>query len=273
MTEFGEDKRAILEPMLIAPNIATPHGFSTRLGGVSGGVYAAGGAGGLNVGGLNMDSRAMNGEQDDPAHVSENRRRLLAALGDSGTPAGWQLSLLSQVHGSAVLTISAATAASGHDLPAADAQVSAEGGVLLGIMTADCFPVLLHDPIAGVVGAAHAGWRGTAARIGARTVEAMQALGARPERIQAAIGVGICAEQYPVGPEVVTAMQQAGLSRYVQQEHADLAGANAAALQDAGVPAAHIWQAGGCSTEPQFYSYRRDAGRTGRMLAVIGMRA
>lgn len=260
--------------MLTAPNISAPHGFSTRSGGVSLGVYAmpetqAGNeAGGPNTGGLNMDEREVGGVQDSPEAVQENRRRLLAALGG-----GWQLSLLDQVHGTQVLTVGAGQARQHAPLPQADAQVSSESGVLLGIMTADCFPVLLHDPVAGVVGAAHAGWRGTAGHIAARAVAAMQALGADPERIQAAIGVGICAAQYPVGEAVVQALQDAGLGEYVQGGHADLSAANAQVLRQAGVSQAHIWQAGGCSTQPEFYSYRRDAGRTGRMLAVIGLRA
>lgn len=253
--------------MLRAPNISTPHGFSARSGGVSGGVYASA----RGEGGLNMDGRAVGGCQDTPQNVTENRLRLLRELGPSA--GGWQLSLLEQVHGHEVLMITAASARQHAPLPQADAQVSAERGVLLGILTADCFPVLLYDPQARVVGAAHAGWRGAAARIAARTVRAMQQLGARPERLQAAIGVGICEAQYPVGEEVQRAFSEAGLSDFVRGGHADLAGANASALREAGVPAAHIWRAGGCSTAPDFYSYRRDGGRTGRMLAVIGMPA
>ncbi len=267
--------------MLSASTLTAPHAFSIRPGGVSLGEYAAVGLVGSerNAGGLNMDGRQVAGLQDDPANVAENRHRLRLYLQERGAQGAlsWPLSLLDQVHGDRVITIERALAREHAPLPQADAQVSAERGVLLGIMTADCFPVLLHDPVAGVVGAAHAGWRGTAAHIAARTVEAMQALGAVPHRIQAAIGVGISTPCYPVGAEVVQAMDEAGLGEHLHANnrksaiHADLAGANAASLRRAGVPAGHIWQAGRCSTEPEFYSYRRDNGRTGRMLAVIGL--
>jgi polyphenol oxidase len=236
--------------MLFAtPILRAQHGFSSRAGGVSLGAYA----------GLNLDDR-----QDDPGAVAENRRRLTAALGFVPQ----QVSRLGQVHGVNVVQARAG------GVQQADAQVTDQKGVLLAIGTADCYPLLLEDPEAGVLGAAHAGWRGTAHNIAGATVRAMQALGARPEQIRAAVGPGICAAQYPVGSEVVQAFEAAGLQQFVLAgvggPYLDLCAANLHLLEAAGLQAAHLWASGRCSTETEFYSYRRDHGVTGRMWAVIG---
>ncbi|MDO4262942.1 MAG: polyphenol oxidase family protein [Deinococcus sp.] len=246
-------------PLLIrSPLIGLPHGFTTRRGGRSQGPFA----------GLNLDDR-----QDDPAAVAENRRLAAGAL-------GYQLrevARLEQVHGLDVLPARPG-------VQTGDALVTANPDLLLAIGTADCYPILLADEEAGVIGAAHAGWRGTAGRIAALTLTAMTALGARPERTRAAIGVGICAAQYPVGEEVAAAFGAAGLGEHLDAEdrsepgepapgrRLDLGGANRQILLEAGVDPQHIWQAGGCSTGPDFYSYRRDSGVTGRMWGLIGLR-
>ena len=238
--------------MLRAPRLQSPHAFTTRRGGVSSGLYAA----------LNFDEREINGVQDDPQHVAENRRRTLEALGFEVST----LSLLTQVHGTDVVQARADT------VQTADAQVSDVPGVVLGILTADCYPILLEDPGAGVIGAAHAGWKGTLGRMAERTVQAMTRLGARPERIRAAVGPGIGAAQYPVGDDVAKQFAAAGLGEHIHyqaQPHLDLAGANAQSLQEAGVT--DIWVSGRCTFDADFYSHRRDAGRTGRMLACIGL--
>ncbi|GGR01771.1 laccase domain protein [Deinococcus ruber] len=227
------------------PQLTAPHGFSLRAGGVSVGAYA----------GLNLDDR-----EDDRDAVAQNRELLAGALGFRAS----QVSRLNQVHGLEVVR-----ARPGEQT--ADAQVSAEAGILLAIGTADCYPVLLEDPQARVLGAAHAGWRGTLGRIAARTVDEMVKLGARPDRIRAAVGPGICAAQYPVGAEVAAAFAEAGMGEFVGPErHLDLCAANLHVLRGAGVLPQHLWAAGRCSTEADFYSYRRDAGKTGRMWAVIG---
>ncbi|GGJ89333.1 laccase domain protein [Deinococcus aquiradiocola] len=205
--------------------------------------------------GLNLDDR-----QDDPAAVTENRRRLSASLGFRPE----QVSRLDQVHGTRVVQARPGA------LQVADAQVTADAGVLLAIGTADCYPLLLEDPEAGVLGAAHAGWRGTVQDIAAETLRAMVALGARPERVRAAVGPGISAERYPVGPDVTAAFRDAGLQDYAQDGHLDLRGANLHLLERAGLRPEHLWSADRCSTGDDYYSYRRDAGVTGRMWAVIG---
>lgn len=249
--------------MLHAPNLTLPHGFTTRFGGVSQGVYAAPDG----SGGLNMDGRAIGGAQDDPQHVAENRRRAVSALGFAPP----DLALLWQIHGADV--VQAQPDRTQPDLiQTADAQVSDCPGRLLGILTADCLPILLEDPEAGVIGAAHAGWRGTLERVAERTVAAMQRLGARPEHIRAAVGPGISAACYPVGADVAGQFAAAGLGAHVRERQLDLAGANQQVLLDAGVLDAHLWLSGRCTFEPEFYSHRRDAGRTGRMLALIGLR-
>jgi len=245
--------------MLHAPHLTSPHGFTTRFGGVSQGVYAAPDA----SGGFNMDGRAIGGVQDDPQHVAENRRRAVSALGFAPP----DLALLWQIHGADVVE------AQPDLILAADAQVSDRPGRLLGILTADCLPLLLEDPEAGVIGAAHAGWKGTLERVAERTVAAMQRLGARPERIRAAVGPGISAARYRVGADVAGQFEAAGLGGHVRERQLDLAGANKQVLLEAGVPDAQLWLSGRCTFEPEFYSHRRDAGRTGRMLALIGVRA
>lgn len=244
--------------MLHAPRLSAPHAFTTRFGGVSSGVYGAPGGGGLN-----LDDRLIGGLQDDPAQVAENRRRALEPLGF----APGALALLDQVHGNDVVE------ANSSRIQTADAQVSAEPGVVLGILTADCYPVLFGDPEAGVVGAAHAGWKGSLGRIAERTVAAMQRLGARPERIRAAVGPGISAPRYQVGPEVAGKFAAAGFGAHLNGLQLDLAGVNAQVLWEAGLSPQNIWLSGRCTYEPAFYSHRRDAGRTGRMLALIGVRA
>ena len=253
---------------MTTPNLRAAHAFTSRSGGVSAGPFA----------GLNLDDR-----QDDPQAVAENRRRLVETLGFGPE----QVSLLTQVHGTEV-----AQARAGQQ-QTADAQVTDRPGILLAIATADCYPVLLEDPEARVLGAAHAGWRGTVGDVVGHTVRAMCRLGARPERIRAAVGPGISAARYPVGPEVAGAFRQAGLEPFLTRpsddtddafntddapaasgvpaaEHLDLCAANLYLLERAGLRARHLWASGRCSTEASFYSFRRDAGTTGRMWAVIG---
>lgn len=253
-TAKGREERSTLRAMttlslLQAPHLSVPHAFSTRAGGVSGGAYA----------GLNLDDR-----EDDPQAVAENRARLARALGFA--PSAW--ARLNQVHGTDVIEVAEAGVWEG------DALVTRTPGLLLAIGTADCYPLLLADEEAGVIGAAHAGWKGTLGRIGERTVQAMTRLGARPERIHAAIGPGICAAQYEVGEDTAQQFEAGGLGEWVvrggPKPHLDLAGANRQILREAGVQ--DIWVSGRCSTETDFYSYRRDAGQTGRMWAVIGLK-
>ena len=164
--------------------LATPHGFFTRLGGVSTGPYAS-----LNCSLSSQDSREA---------VLENRARAARTLG----AAPERLLGLTQVHGAEVVTVEEAWPAGAG--PRADAMVTDRPGIALGIITADCAPVLFADVEAGVIGAAHAGWRGALAGVLEATLAAMTALGAR--RIVAVIGPCIHQESYEVGADLRDAL-------------------------------------------------------------------
>jgi YfiH family protein len=239
-----------------------PHGFFTRLGGVSTGAFAA-----LNC--------SLSG-RDDPDAVRENRARAADALGLP--PAA--LVGLHQVHGPDVLTV---TAPWHNDArPKADAMVTDRPGVALAIVTADCAPVLFADSEAGVVGAAHAGWRSALSGVVANTVAAMRALGAR--RITAAIGPSIRQPSY----EVSDAFRQEWLA--ADPAHAlwftpgdrpghqkfDLAGAVAAAARVAGCTVSVV-PADTLADEDRFFSYRRatlhGTGPIGHQVSIIALPA
>ena len=155
---------------------AVPHGFLGRSGGVSGGILA-----GLNTGW---------GSGDDRELITENRRRAVDAV----LP-GAQLVTVHQIHSADVIE---AGDWPDDDRPHADALVTDRPGTLLGILTADCAPILLADAEAGVIGAAHAGWRGAVAGVAASTITAMEKLGAQRDRIAAAVGPCIAQRNYEV---------------------------------------------------------------------------
>jgi hypothetical protein len=168
---------AVMVDLVTAPGLGVRHGFAGRRGGVSTGIFA-----GLNVG---------LGSSDDPAAVRENRARAVAAVAPGAT-----LVTLHQVHSNIVVPVT--TGFADAERPHADALVTATPGLALGILTADCAPILLADADAGVIGAAHSGWKGALDDIAGATVAAMVALGARRERIVAAIGPCIARASYEV---------------------------------------------------------------------------
>ncbi len=237
-----------------------PHGFFGRSGGVSTGLFA-----GLNTG---------LGSSDDRDAVHENRRRVTAAVRP-----GARLVTVHQVH-SAVAVAAGDWPDSAR--PHADALVTDQPGILIGILTADCAPVLLADRQAGVVGAAHAGWRGALDGVLAATVAEMERLGARVERIAAAVGPTIAQASY----EVDEAFRDRFLAVDPAHErffkdgrpgHArfDLEGFNLAALQAAGVERVEAMGLDTYSDAGRFYSYRRATHRGeadyGRQISVIGV--
>jgi hypothetical protein len=167
---------------LTADWLGTRHGFFTRRGGVSEGPFAS-----LNC--------SLSG-QDDRAAVMENRTLVAAALG-AGLPA---LVGLFQVHGADAVVVEAPWKPGAG--PHADAMVTDRPGIVLGIVTADCAPVLFADREAGVIGAAHAGWRGAAGGILEATLAAMARLGADPARVVAAVGPCIAQPSYEVGADL-----------------------------------------------------------------------
>ena len=164
-------------PIVTAPGLGVRHGFVGRQGGVSTGIFA-----GLNVG---------LGSSDHPEHVRENRTRAVDAVAP-----GAALVTLHQVHSNIVVPVTAAFPDGAR--PHADAMVTATPGLALGILTADCAPILFADAEAGVIGAAHAGWKGALHDIAGATVAAMTALGARRDHIVAAIGPCIARASYEV---------------------------------------------------------------------------
>lgn len=160
--------------------LGCPHGFFTRKGGVSSGEIA-----GLNCG---------RGAEDKPANVDENRNRVQHALG-AKTP----VQTVFQCHSSDVLTIDKPI----KNIPKCDAIVTATQGVPIGVLTADCAPILFSDIKAGVVGASHAGWRGAFGGIASKTIDAMCELGAHRDNIRAVVGPCISMNNYEVGQEFV----------------------------------------------------------------------
>jgi YfiH family protein len=171
----------MIKSSLISSDRGVRHGFFTRQGGISIGIYAS-----LNCG---------LGSNDDPAHVAANRARCAGML--EVAPEG--LVTAYQVHGIAVAEVNAPWEPG--EGPKADALVTTRRGVALGILTADCTPILLADAKAGVIGAAHAGWKGAKAGVMDAVVAAMVRHGATPANIVAAVGPVIGPESYEVGPE------------------------------------------------------------------------
>lgn len=235
-----------------------PHGFLGRRGGVSIGVVA-----GLNAG---------LGAGDDDMAVAENRR--LAA--DAVLP-GAELVTAYQVHSPDAVIVREAWALA--DRPRADALVTDRPGLLLGIVTADCAPILLADKEAGVIGAAHAGWRGAHDGVIASTVSAMEQLGAIPARICAAIGPCIAQASYEVD-DTFRDQFGAGADRFFARgkpghSQFDLAAYVAARLAESGVGSIEPLGLDTYANEARFFSYRRSTHRNegtyGRQISLIGI--
>jgi YfiH family protein len=193
------------------------------------------------------------------------RARVAAALADQG-----RLHLLKQVHGTVV------RAAPWEGRPEGDAALGDRPGLLLGIETADCLPVLLVDPVRRFVAAAHAGWRGTAAGVARAAVDALVERGSSPADLLAALGPGIGACCYEVGPELVAAFGPGGEAFFRPgprgRPHLDVRAANAAQLRAAGVPDARIHQVSDCTycRADLYHSYRREGREAGRMISYVG---
>ncbi len=235
---------------LNAPNLTSTHGFSSRVGGSSVADFT----------GLNLSERVG----DNPITVLENRKQALSSL-DVRLE---NVARLNQIHSSNVVQAIPNVVLEG------DALVTNKPNIALVIETADCYPVLLEDWVNGVIGAAHCGWRGSVGKILERTLNSMLELGANLEHVHAAIGPGICLDHYSVGLEVRDQFLNAGFPESILKKHEnlfklDLSAANAFLLENCGVSKNNIWQSKACSTDPEFFSYRRDAGKTGRMWSLI----
>lgn len=237
------------------------HGFFGRAGGASTGVYAS--------------NNVSFTTGDDAAIVAANRAGIAATMGYG--PA--DLVILRQTHSADVHVVTGPLAAD--SVIEADAMVTDRPGLLLGILTADCTPILFADAQSGVIGATHAGWRGAATGVCEATIAAMVELGARQDHIIAAIGPTISGPNYEVGPQFAADLlalhPSAGKRISVPQggvEHFDLPGFVADCLTAAGVRT--IDRVGGCTYgEPRRYFSHRYATHhkinTGRQIAVIGL--
>ena len=257
-------QRMPLLPMIEAPALTgvkrVRHAFFTREGGVSGGLYQT-----LNCG---------FGSDDDPANVTENRRRVCGAL-DVSTK-----SLITpyQVHGTKAIVVEQPWS---HDAaPKADGLATRVPGIALGILTADCAPILLADRNAGVIGACHAGWRGALDGIVDATLTAMTGLGAERSNICAAIGPCIAQISYQVGPEFRDQFLATddGNDTYFNADDEgryrfDLPGFVLEHLKRAGIAEASWVGLDTCTEDQQLFSYRRsthkDEADFGRGLSAI----
>jgi polyphenol oxidase len=240
---------------------SVPHGFLGRGGGVSKGEMW-----GLNVG---------YGSGDDPERIAENRRRAIAAV-----LSGAQLATVHQVHSPTVVRVEQPWPRD--ERPHADAMVTDRPGLLLGVLTADCAPVLFADDAAGVVGAAHAGWRGALAGVTDATIEAMEALGARRERIAAAVGPCIAQPSYEVDDafrarfgEEDSANARFFVAGPAGKPHFDLPAYVLNRLESAGIARAEALDLDTYADAERFYSYRRSTHlgepSYGRQISVIGL--
>lgn len=255
---------AMIQTQPFAALAGIRHGFFGRQGGVSEGLYAS-----LNCG---------FGSGDDPALVAENRNRAVVAAGLD--PA--ELVTAYQTH--SILVAAVERPWRREEAPKVDAMVTATAGVALGILTADCAPVLFADREARIAGAAHAGWRGALDGVIEATVARMVRLGAAPGRIVAAIGPCIAQESYEVGPEFRQRFLAAAPanSRFFRPSdgrpghfHFDLPGYVADRLRRAGVGRIADTGADSCGQGQDFFSYRRATleGRKdyGRNLSIIAL--
>ena len=258
-------KKGTLE-YLAAEGITVPHCFTTRRGGVSTGIFDS-----LNLG---------NHRGDDPENVTENYRRITEALGF--TPD--RLVLTRQIHSDTVRTVTSRDRAGldHRSYPECDALITREPGVALMIFTADCTPILFHDPVTGAVGAAHAGWRGTAQDIAGKTVAAMvEAFGCDVKNIRAAIGPNLGQCHFETDGDVPHALigtfgREALLHIKKQGDkfHPDLKAINALALCRRGVDPGNI-EISECCTwceSDRFWSHRVTRGDRGSQGALITCR-
>jgi YfiH family protein len=248
----------VVRAQALAP---VPHGFLGRPGGVSTGEVA-----GLNVG---------YGSRDDRAAIDENRRRAIAAVKPEA-----ELVTVHQVHSPEVVYADRAWPQG--ERPHADAIVSDRPGLLLGILTADCAPVLLADVDAGVIGAAHAGWRGALAGVTDSVIAAMEQLGARRERIAATVGPCIAQPSYEVDDvfrERFLAMDKTNerffTAQHGEKPHFDLAGYAGDRLGRAEIGTVEILQLDTYAEPDRFFSFRRSThlrqSDYGRQLSAIAL--
>ena len=264
---LNEKKRSGLI-LLTAPHINAPHAFTTRFGGVSRGPYES----------LNLGSNVG----DHPEAARENRRRLYRAI---EAPPNTHSVMTHQVHGDRVYTLTHKDAIDTKFRSIsveADALVTDIRRVPLIVFTSDCVPLLLHDPVLGIVAAVHAGWRGTVADIAGKAVDTMLNLGSDPLDIRAAIGPAISDCCFETGQDVydaVRAMPNLNADAYVTPKkdapgkyYISLKGINRSRLVSRGVPDSNILTSHECTLctdEAKYWSHRRFGSRRGCQGAII----
>lgn len=233
--------------------ISAPHAFPTRDGGVSKGAFSS-----LNT------SFAVG---DEPNDVAENLTRLARSFGVESSA----LITARQVHGVTVLE-----AAGQGVLGDADAVLTSTRGLLVGVRTADCLPILVEDPRSGTVAAVHAGWRGVIGEIVVRTIERLEEKGASRSELRFALGPAIQACCFEVDGDLPEKFSSAFGEGVVRPQpgkarvHLDLSWAVARSLERAGVPSSHVDVLPHCTRcDQRFFSHRRDQGVTGRQLSLI----
>jgi YfiH family protein len=248
-----------MKKLFIQPEIFSRHHNicalqTTRHGGVSPKPFAS-----LNLG---------HSTPDNPANVLRNKEILCGHLGIDPS----SLVTADQVHGTTICE----AAEGGHRREGFDAFITDTANVFLCILTADCYPILLYDPEHNAAGAVHAGWKGTAANAAGKTVEAMkERFGSSPSSCLAYIGAGISGNAYEVGREVADRFSGKHLTALPDgRTLLDLASANLDQLLEAGIPDSHIEVSPFCTVRNNrdFFSYRREKGQTGRMIALIGIK-
>ncbi|MFC5908353.1 peptidoglycan editing factor PgeF [Streptacidiphilus monticola] len=225
--------------------------FTTRWGGVSSGPYAS-----LNLGGA---------VGDDPAAVSENRELVAKALGFAAADVVW----MNQVHGADGAIVTERQPA-GH-APSVDAVVTDRPDLVLAVLTADCTPLLLVDPVARVVGAAHVGRPGLAAHVTGTVLRLMRERGAHPERVSALIGPGVCGRCYEVPADLRAAVAEDTPAAYAETSWGtpslDIPAGVRSQLAELGVT--EVAELGVCTVESKdHFSYRRER-TTGRLGSYI----
>lgn len=245
----------IITSDLLAPH---RHGFFTRRGGASSGVFA-----GLNCG---------EGSSDQSQAVAINRARVATAMGADKS----HMARMFQHHSADVVTVTGPS----DDFPKADGMVTNNPDIVLSVLTADCQPVLFSDPEAGVIGAAHAGWKGALAGVLECTLDAMENLGAQRSQIRAVIGPSISQAAYEVGPEFFDdfSAEDPSYSRFFANGKGDrmlfdLPAFGLHCLREAGVTQAEWTRHCTYSDPDRFYSYRRSVHAQeadyGRLIATI----
>ncbi len=253
-------------PFLTAKNLAKTngisHGFFSRSGGVSDGIYAS-----LNTG---------PGSNDDPANVFENRKRCAYAIGapDASLLTGYQ------IHSANVVTVDKPWSG---ERPKADAIVTNTPGLALGVLTADCMPWLMADPEAGVIASAHAGWRGALNGVLENTVAAMESIGANRDNIRAALGPCLRQPNFEVGLELLDAftnrhpwsVQYFAAGEKTEKRQLDLARFGAECLKRAGVNDIDDLSICTLAAPDHYFSYRASRQRGeddyGRNLSAIAL--